>query len=249
MVIEQGEAATQLNAKVTDASGEPCETGDCQAVFPVVLPLEIRVGASVKPVPMLTVNADFVYHGWSALKEFVLRPQGVSLNIGSNPPQELADIRSPKKWYDTYSVRFGASVDLGRWIPVTLSAGFMWESGAMPDDLINLDFMNFERVFITGGAVVSLGPVDIVLGAYGTPEQTKVVQTSNLLQGTSDPGVQGNAVGVGIYKSGGVGFSTGIRLNLGQNRKDARARVKGETVAPAPAPAAEPATPPAGGAM
>lgn len=241
MTIVQGEAAQQLNATVD---------GD-QAIFPVVLPLEIRAGVSVKPIPMVTVNADFVYQGWSALEEFVLRPQGVTLNIGSNPPQTLADIHSPKKWYDTYSVRVGGAVNLARWIPVTLHLGFLWESGAMPDDLINLDFMNFARVFLAGGATVSLGPFDIVAGAYGTPEQTKVVQQSNLLQGTSDAAVQGNAVGVGIYKTGGVGLSLGVRFNLGQVRKAERAKVRGEEwpppTAPAPPPpAAAPAPAPEG---
>lgn len=247
MTIEQGEAARQLNATVTDKNGVNCTdaSSKCDAVFPVVLPLEIKVGASVQPVPMLTINADFVYQGWSALKEFVLQPQGVALNIGSNPPQELADIHSPKKWYDTYSARFGAAVNLGKWVPITLHLGFMYETGSMPDDLINLDFMNFERVFISGGATVALKWFDIVVGAYGTPDQTKVVQTSNLLQGTSDPQVQGNPVGVGIYKSGGVGLSIGLRVNLGDERKRKAAEVRGETdkpAAPAPAPA------PAGGA-
>jgi long-chain fatty acid transport protein len=249
MTIEQGEAARALGATVTDANGVECTdaSSQCNANFPVVLPLEIRVGLSAKPIPMLTLNADFVYQGWSALKEFVLEPQGVALNIGSNPPQKLADIHSPKKWYDTYSARFGAAVNLGKWVPVTLHLGFMYESGAMPDDLINLDFMNFERVFFTGGVTVGLGPVDIVAGAYGTPEQTKVVQKSNLLQGTSDAAVTGNGVGAGIYKTGGVGLSIGLRVNFGEERKAAAAKVKGETASAAPAPAPAPA--PAGGAM
>lgn len=247
MNIEQGEAAKSLNAVVADRDGNDCTQAgsDCTAIFPVVLPLEIRFGASVKPIPMLTLNADFVYQGWSAMREYVLAPQGVTLNIGGNPPQALADIHSPKKWYDTYSGRFGAAVNLGQWIPVTLHAGFLYETGSMPDDLINLDFMNFSRVFLTGGVTVSLKWFDIVAGAYGTPEQRKVVQSSNLLQGTSDATVRGNPVGVGIYTSGGVGFSLGLRVNLGDNRKAEQAKVKGERAAAAPAPAPEPALPPA----
>jgi hypothetical protein len=96
----------------------------------------------------------------------------------------------------------------------------------MPDDLINLDFMNFSRVFFTGGVTVSLSFLDIVAGAFGTPEQTKVVQTSNLLQGTSDASVRGNPVGVGIYKASGLGFSLGLRINLGENRKAERETLK-----------------------
>jgi hypothetical protein len=173
------------------------------------------------------------------MKEYVLKPQGVTLQVGSTPPQRLADIHSPKNWTDSYSGRLGLALNLGRWIPITLHLGMLYETGTMQDNLINLDFVNFSRVMLSGGVTVSLKWFDIVAGAYGTPDQTKVVQHSDLLQGTSDASVVGNPVGVGIYQSGGVGLSIGLRVNLGDNRKELAKKVKGEEPA---LPAAAPAT-------
>ncbi|MFT3840199.1 MAG: outer membrane protein transport protein [Myxococcaceae bacterium] len=223
MELGLGEAATALGTKVS---------GD-KAGLAINFPLEVRAGLYARPLKQLGINFDFVYQGWQSVHEIVLSPENVSLQIGSNAPQTVSAFHIPKNWHHTISFRLGASFDLLKY--VTLHAGAWYETAAADDQYVTVDFMHFDRVFITGGATVHFAPlglpVDLVLGIAGSPTVTKNVTDSKVLAANTDPTIAGGVVGNGLYNSGGYVLTGGIRGHFG-----------GAPPPPEPAPAAAPAS-------
>lgn len=225
LLIELGENARAFNTQVT---------GD-QAELALTLPVEVRAGIHWQPsfVAGLGINADFVYQGWQSVSALVLTPKDVSITIGSGMPQSVGEVRIPKNWGYSLSGRLGASYDIGRW--VTAHAGFMYETAASKDAYQSLEFLHFDRFFITGGASVHIGPVDIIAGIAYTPSVTKNITDSEVRATTSDPTVRGHLVGMGQYTSGGYSIAMGVRGHFGGKEKATRA--------PEPTSPPKPATP------
>jgi long-chain fatty acid transport protein len=172
------------------------------------MPLELRVGVRATPIEKLGLNADFVYMGWNSVDALVLTPQNVAL-VSAGDSKPIGEFRIQKNWKATFSARVGGSYDLLKWL--TLHAGALFETSASPDAYFNIDFPNPTRVFITGGVTVHAGPIDVVAGVAGTPTVTTTVQDSKVLRGQTDPTVPAGAAGNGVYTSGGLVMTLGVR--------------------------------------
>jgi long-subunit fatty acid transport protein len=207
MELGLGEAATALGTKVT---------GD-QASLKINFPLEARVGVYARPLSKLGINVDFVYQGWQSVHEIVLSPDNVSLTIGSGAPQQVSAFHIPKNWHHTISFRLGVSFDVIKYL--TVHAGAWYETAAADDQYVTVDFMHFDRVFISGGATVHFAPlglpIDLVAGIAGTPTVTKTVTDSKVVAANTDPTIAGGVVGNGTYNSGGFVGTLGIRGHFG----------------------------------
>ncbi len=217
--IGLGEAARGLNTQV---SGN-------QTDLTMTLPLEARVGVLFQPLDRLKLVADYVYMGWNSFDKIVLTPQGVTMKIGSGEPAAVAPVEIPKNWVATSSVRVGGSYDVVA--PLTVHAGFLYETQASPNAYYAVDFAHPARFFVTGGVTGHFGGVDVVASGIFTPTTTTVVTDSKQLQAQTDATVAGGPIGNGIYTSGGWVVNVGVRGHFGQ------------TPAPAPAPEATPAAP------
>jgi long-subunit fatty acid transport protein len=237
-----GEAARGLNSQTncvsrTDSSGAVhCEN---QTDLTLTQPMELRIGARYSPIKKLGINADFVYQGWQSVDELVLAPKNMTLKVGSADAKPVAAFHIPKNWHASYSFRLGASFDVIKYL--TLHAGFFYETAAAPDEYAGIDFMHFDRFFISGGATVHLWKVDLVLGAAGTPTVTKAITQSSVAAGSTDPEIPGSIVGAGLYASGGWIITAGLRGRFGTPP----AAPPTALVEPAPAPASEPTPAPA----
>ncbi len=241
--FELGEAATALGTQVT--SGKSCGTtkdpASC-AKLNISLPLEVRAGVYARPIPRLGVNVDFVYQGWQSVHELLLTPEDVSLKIGSGTPTAVSAFHIPKNWHHTISVRAGGSFDVMKYL--TVHAGFWWESAAADDNYATIDFMHFDRVFITGGVTVHLGPLDVVGGVAVTPTVTKYILASDARAGSTDATVEGGVVGYGVYNSGGYVATLGLRGHFGDAPPASEPSPPAPSP-PAPSPAPAPAPSPA----
>jgi long-chain fatty acid transport protein len=106
------------------------------------------------------VEADFTYANNSSVDaiHIAFKP-GVPINGAGGatlPPN--ADI--PHNWKDVFGVRLGGEYVI---LPSFLSAraGFFYESKGQDDKYLNVDFHNAEKVGLSAGASVRVGPVDI----------------------------------------------------------------------------------------
>jgi long-subunit fatty acid transport protein len=179
-----------------------------KATLTLTLPMELRAGVRVTPIPRLGVNADFVYQGWQSIDALRLTPENVFLVQGGTRT-EIAPFAIDKQWHASFSGRVGAGFELFR--ELTLHAGFLFETGASKDSYYSVDFANPTRVFITGGATVHVGPIDIVGGVAVTPAVTTTVIQGDLRRGQTDPTVTAGVINTGIYTSGGFTGTVGIR--------------------------------------
>lgn len=236
-VRADGKLSLQLGERATDLGSSVI--GD-QATLALTLPLELRIGLHFRPISRLGLNLDYVYQGWQSVNELVLTPKDVTLKLGSAEPKPVAEFHIPKHWTFSNSVRFGASFDVIK--RLTLHAGAFYETGAAPSEQTGIDFLHFDRVFISGGATVRLWKLDVLLGFAGAPKVTKTVGTSAVVAARDDPTAPPIFVGAGIYESGGWIATLGIRGQFGGEPKEAPApAVVPAAMEPAPAPAEAPA--------
>ena len=169
------------------------------------------------------------------------------LKVGSAPAKPVEEFHIPKHWRQSNSIRFGASFDVIQML--TLHAGAYYETGAAPDEQTGIDFLHFDRAFVTGGITAHLWKLDVLAGIAYTPKVTKTVVTSAVVAGRDDPTSPPLFVGAGVYESGGWIATFGIRGHFGGSgaapgpAPDAPAAAPAE--APAPAPAVDPAAAPA----
>lgn len=225
-------ASGTLKIDLQGATSAAKVVGDQADLF-LTLPLEARVGVHFKPIERLGLNADFVYLGWQSVDELLLTPKDVTLQVGTGEAKPVAQFHIPKKWHESVSVRLGASFDLIKYL--TLHAGFLYETGAVPAQYTGIDFLHFDRAFITGGVTAHLWQFDVLAGIAVTPTVNQAINDSEARQGITSPDLQGSVIGDGLYGSGGWILTFGIRGHFG-GPAPAAAPPPAEAPAPAPAP-------------
>jgi long-subunit fatty acid transport protein len=191
-------------------------TGDT-ATLTMTLPLEIRLGARVKPIEQLGINLDLVYQGWNSVDQLLLTPENLTINNMGNMTT-IAPFAVKKNWLPTFSARLGASYRIIQYLSASL--GVLFETGASPTSTYSVDWTHPTRFIFTGGLTGHLGPMDLIAGAMFTPTNTTVVTDSIVQRGQADANSPPAYVGNGIYTSGGFGFIFGVRGNFGGGAKE-----------------------------
>jgi len=245
----------QQLASVQNGAGESCAPVDaqgnatpspCKGSLQLTLPMELRVGVRLVPIERLGINADFVYQGWNSVDQFLLTPQDVNLSLGGTSTA-VAPVAIPKKWVGSFSGRLGATFDVIKYLSV--SAGFLFETGASPMEYYAVDFAHPTRVMITGGVTGHLGPIDVMAGIAFSPTVQSIIGcngcevSSEVRRGTTDPTTPGGVVGNGIYNSGGFSILLGVRGRFPPKPKPAEEPPAAAPPTPAPATPAPDATP------
>jgi long-chain fatty acid transport protein len=213
------------------------------ATLSLMLPAEAKLGVHVQPNWRLGINVDFVYQGWQSVQEIVLDPQNVYLvDSMHTEPQKVSGFKIEKHWNASYQARLGASFSIYPWI--TLYLGGWYETGAIPDQTISIDFLHFSRVFFTGGLSVKAFGLELMLGAAGTPQTTHVINNSQDIAGSTEPprsaGVGLQTIGSGVYTSSALMISLGVRGTFGEGAKGGMGRMD-EIPSEAPPAPVEPA--------
>lgn len=116
---------------------------------------------------LFDVEADFTYANNSSVKAIEVRfKPGILINgTGGGTLPENSDITH--NWKDVFGARVGGEVVI---LPSRLSAraGFFYESKGQNDQDLNIDFHLGEKIGLSGGASVRLGPVDITVAYQHT---------------------------------------------------------------------------------
>jgi long-subunit fatty acid transport protein len=103
------------------------------------------------------VELDLVWEGWSVIDKYQVELDGT---IKLFAKAEAPDVVIEKRWKDTLSARVGGTYNLPA-MPLSLSTGGYYESGAVPNDYTHLDFPSFDRVGLGAGVGYKVGKADL----------------------------------------------------------------------------------------
>jgi long-subunit fatty acid transport protein len=191
--------------------------------FRLPFPDIVRLGVLVRPRERWLVEADVVLERWSTLGSLELLPHGIVLksdNFQTSKP--LPDIVFQKSFQDSVSVRVGGEREL---VPqrLTVRAGYLHETSAVPLASTSVDFPNWERDVVTIGASFALPrtpiTLDVAYAHHFSPTRTvsasniKQVVTPCLMQGCTDPAP--TVVGNGTYEAALDVLSASLRVAVG----------------------------------
>ncbi len=132
-------APNVLNAKDTGSTELP-------------LPAKLKVGVSYKPMPCLTLSADYDRTMWSSYDTLSVV---FDTYTRLNKPQ-------PKDWDDTQALRFGAMYKVAPWLE--LGAGFLVDKNPVPDETLGAELPDTDRTGFTLGATIGHGPSALTVG-------------------------------------------------------------------------------------
>lgn len=151
-----GAAFTPKQLEVTDSSAK------MQLVLPPTAKIGLRYRGMEGNKERFDVELDLVYEAWSMLKDYNVELTGkIHLFAATDTPNVIT---LAKRWKDTLSARLGGTYNI-EGLPLSLSAGAYYETGAVPNNYTNLDFMSFDRFGVGGGLkFAAMENVDVNLG-------------------------------------------------------------------------------------
>ncbi|MCC6807140.1 MAG: outer membrane protein transport protein [Deltaproteobacteria bacterium] len=135
-----------------------------QADFEIDFPWFVRAGIAWRIGDFATVEANYVYEGWSSLQSIKIYPKDVSLSIGTLQDFPVPELSLDRHWKDTHSVRAGGEVSVWKRIGLVARAGYFFESGAVPDAYVSIGSTDTNKHGVTVGAGATFGPISLHLG-------------------------------------------------------------------------------------
>ncbi len=201
------------------ATGFGASVSGNSATLTFKMPTVARAGVRVKILEGLEAELDGVYEGWSALDKFEVVPQDVEVTITAlNSTRKVDPIVIPKNFVDAYSGRLGIEYKLPFELPYEMFAkvrgGFFYETSAIPLEMTNIDFANWERTGETIGLTFGIPRVQLVLAAAFIQQPDRVVDNSGVKAVGTDPNLRPFPVGNGTYTASYTVLSGGIRANF-----------------------------------
>jgi long-chain fatty acid transport protein len=163
------------------------------------LPLEVRLGATLRPIPALAVELGVDYEAWSMQKDIAIQAHGIQIQgvpgVGAYALDRMAITRDLR---DTFAIHAG-----GEWqaIPhaLVVRAGYLLETSATPDRTASVLTPDGLHNLLSAGIGVPVGTLRFDLG-YGhlfTRERT-VTESAALQLNPIQPALA-VAVGNGRY--------------------------------------------------
>jgi long-chain fatty acid transport protein len=173
-------------------------------------PLIARVGVRHRPRPGLAVELAGVYEGWSRFKSIDLNADvTVSAPAIGVPEMQVPPISLPKGYRDVFSVRLG--VEAAAFERVTLRGGAYYESAGSPTSLFDITAPETDKLGVTVGASVRIGPIDVDAALAHTFFSDVTVADSALRVRNVLRPENTLAVGNGTYRMSLSFFHLGIR--------------------------------------
>jgi hypothetical protein len=133
--------------------------------------------------------------------------------LGSDTKTPVQAVRIEKQWQATFSVRAGATFDIAKFL--SAHAGILFETGAAPEGFYNIDYAHPTRIIVTAGLSARAGPIELTLAGLWSPTVSTTVSPGAVLRGQSDAANQSYPINTGLYTSGALGASLGVRGNFG----------------------------------
>lgn len=150
-------------------------TGD-HARIDLDLPPEASLGLKYER-GALTGLLDVTWQNWGVLKSITVTPVDIVLHQGGSDTA-VTPIGIPRNWHAAWTGRLGAEYALEDWL--TLRAGALYETGAIPDETLQIDFVSLPRLAATVGATARYKLVTATLGWAHFFRQDDSVTTSQV---------------------------------------------------------------------
>jgi long-chain fatty acid transport protein len=174
ITIETPPAAKSLNISVVGN----------QAHVDLRLPSEARLGAQWRNENLL-VELDGTWEGWGAVQDIRVTPENVTINsgMGSNKTvTPVAPIDLRKNYRGAFTGRLGGEYALANTLPGDLALSFrlgaIYETSAIPDETLQVDFVDGPRFAGTLGFTLSSHGVALTAGYAHYFQSTRDVSTS-----------------------------------------------------------------------
>jgi len=159
-VVADGTVEAELGPGFTeDQNGDPLETpvasitSNDGGALVMKFPDMLRFGATQRVATGLELSIEGFYEAWGEIGNLTFVPDNVVFDAAGSQIS-LENIVFPRRWDNTYGVRFGTRWDMPqKWtkIPVQMRLGSQWESSAAP--LVELDTggLDWEKLGLTIG--------------------------------------------------------------------------------------------------
>jgi long-chain fatty acid transport protein len=146
----EGTATTTGAPQLQETGALP--NGDVKAKLKT--PMNIVGGVAVQVIPQLRLSADFQWIGWSSYD---------SLNVNFVDPQ-IPDVKSARKYKDTYIVRFGAQYDVTD--EFALLGGLYYDQMPVDPAYVNPTLPDTDRLGLSIGVDAKLFEGFGISGSY-----------------------------------------------------------------------------------
>lgn len=126
-------------------------------------PHTISVGVAGKPLPWLTVSADYIATLWSSVRE-----QRITLSSDDNHTQTQI---IPRAWSDASSGRLGLEADLRTFLPKSklwpkIRVGFGYDQSPVPSSTLEPSAPDADRILPSVGFALGLRGVGSIEASY-----------------------------------------------------------------------------------
>lgn len=146
---------------------------------------EVTVEVSTAPVfrggiqymieDLFRAEVAFVWEGWSAHDDIVIRPQDIQFEIATSPdPIRLEKIVASRRWDDTWSLRAGGEINVLEPY-LGIRAGYFYEPSAIPVNRLDPSRVDLDKHGVgLGLATTWFGATIELSGMYIALESTDV---------------------------------------------------------------------------
>ncbi|MGZ6141721.1 MAG: OmpP1/FadL family transporter [Myxococcales bacterium] len=111
------------------------------------LPPEARLGLRYDRGP-LTALFDVTWENWGVLQSITVTPVDIVLHQGG-ADTAVSPIAVPRRWHAAWTGRLGGEYEIDGWLKVR--AGALYETSAIPDETLQIDFASLPRLAATAG--------------------------------------------------------------------------------------------------
>ncbi|HEY6876934.1 MAG TPA: outer membrane protein transport protein [Polyangiales bacterium] len=157
----QGDTTVKLQLP-SNAAFDDAKVEGNQGHFSMKMPMIMRAGAEMRPLPYLRMEGAFVWEGWSAQKSIDLDVKGIAIrDVAVTGDYAVNNVRLQRDMKDVWSLRGGMELEIPKkWmvvdIDVVMRGGLAYETGAFDKSGMSPVTLDSNKVILSGGLSVGL---------------------------------------------------------------------------------------------
>lgn len=160
------------------------------------IPAAVRAGVEVTPLARWKLEVATILELWSQHEEFLIEPVDVAItNAPGVGTYEIGPLRIPRHFQNTLAVNLGVEGQPIAALPLTVQAGYSFETAAAPDEYLSVMTVDGTRHLVAAGAGYRLGVWELdaalalvsVAGRTVRPDVGRAPQLSPIRDESDEP--------------------------------------------------------------